>query len=357
MICLIKQGTGSIETLAKGFQETFKDSMYIDIQKVESSGMFSKQQFIEQLQVSNVEKFVCIGMSNSILLADYLASKIEAIKECYYMIAPNSFGLPPNFYKELKEISNICKNINLKILTPSKSSKVILDSFFKQKGDSFEVSVCPHGVIDVLSNVTDEYRSNFDRLLNDNQESIRLLHITSSLMMRKNTKNLLEVINRINQENGKKINLTISVNEHFFHRLKRMIYEINDNKNVVCISNNLEYKDYIRLVLSNHYIIQPSYHEGFGLVPLESIYIGRKAVITDCPGHDEYLEDFKNNIELVKMDKTLISSDDYNDAKVFDTDNENLYQSIKNLLNKKWEKSNIDPNLKIKWKFENISKF
>lgn len=74
--------------------------------------------------------------------------------------------------------------------------------------------------------------------------------------------------------------------------------------------------DLYKLILSSSFLIQPSYYEGFGLPPLEALYLGTKPIISDIEVFKEVYSDFDVTYFKVGDSTSLVDAIKTSDSNV-----------------------------------------
>lgn len=204
------------------------------------------------------------------------------------MIAPNSEGLPTGLVRQLKDVVKLAsgekKPIITGLLAPSRWAAEVL----KREFPEHQVIHCPHGVLPEFK--MDPMRRDLVRkmLLTG---VFKLLHVTSSRLERKCTRELVLAWNRFKGqvELSQGSCLEILVNPTFFNEYNSFVKKSGVSDVLVVPGQNFEFSNYVAGIQNYNYVVQPSRAEGFGLVPLEASACGVPVIATACTGHSEYL--------------------------------------------------------------------
>lgn len=202
-------------------------------------------------------------------------------KERWVMLAPNSEGIPPQMREDLLGTARTPTGGRVPMVTgflaPSSWAKRVLDREFPDN----PVLLCPHGVLP-------EFRIDpaMHAMAGRHWEagSFRILHVTSSRMSRKGTRELVRAWKRMAGDYPK-AHLDILVNPEFLTEFIDLAETEKAPNTHIIPGQNHELSKYARQTQAYACVVQPSRAEGFGLVPLEARACGVPVVQTRCTGH------------------------------------------------------------------------
>lgn len=185
-------------------------------------------------------------------------------KNVYVMAAPNSNTVGGVVRGKLLEVKNL--------LAPSSWAQGVLRAAFPDK----EVMCVPHGV-----------SSEFVRKRVQRDSVFSVLHLSSSILERKGTDQLLEGWKLAKLPDAK---LYMSVPPGRKYAFEEETQRLGIRSSVL-ITDRLDYtsSQMAELYSRMDFVCQPSRGEGFGLVPLEARACGTPVIATDCTGHSEHV--------------------------------------------------------------------
>lgn len=226
-------------------------------------------------------------------------------KEIWLMLAPNSEGVPPQLVKQLTAKRGGRNTID-GLLAPSTWAKSVLEKEFP----GIPVELCRHGVLPCFE--VDRER----RFAVRSRSSYQVLHITSTNLSRKGTRELIaawkKAVDLRHIVDGR---LLIAANpEYVLEFTKHAETHAQGYAIQVINGQNLSFSDLAKMYSESHLVIQPSRAEGFGLVPLEARACGVPVAMTACTGHWDHVRD--GNIFAAPGVSAILletsgSSDDY----------------------------------------------
>ena len=209
---------------------------------------------------------IAVGNPNAIISAWRMGNH----RERWLLLAPNSNGLPPvaaEFIRGAAESGALTG-----LLAPSIWAKKVLEQF------EVPVHLCPHGIDRVgLDRVGTHHVHN----------EYTALHVTSTNLRRKGTRELLEAWTHLYLPPDAK--LIIAANPMFANEAEYQCRRLGTKNVTVALTGHLNRRDYLRELMAVDLVIQPSRAEGFGLVPLEARCIGVPVVATACTGHADHV--------------------------------------------------------------------
>lgn len=212
-------------------------------------------------------------------------------KEIWLLLAPNSEGVPPKLKNELNAMRGKRRTVD-GLLAPSTWAQKVLQREFPD----LPVELCQHGVLPCFRM--------YEEIRRAPREQYVALHLTSTNLSRKGTRELIGAWNKAAFPNSK---LIIAVNPEYANELRSA-----ENKRIRVVNGqNLEFTALAYLYNQVDLVVQPSRAEGFGLVPLEAMACGVPTAITTCTGHADVLDLGNRNINTPIAHWSLTESDDY----------------------------------------------
>ncbi len=255
---------GSFATVSLGLQEAFEDLEVLSGFHVGEQLEFDS----EPVGGCDAPVAVVVGSPMRVLMAHVQGQH----KEVWLMLAPNSEGIPPATKAQLLEKAPNGKPLVTGFLAPSTWAQRVLEREFPDH----PVVLCRHGLLR-------EFRRPFERV----PRTPCALHITSSGLSRKGTKELISIWKQVKTEALHK--LVILSNPMFKMQIESWVAELGMSDNILVLNGqNESTARLVEVYLQVSLVIQPSRAEGFGLVPLEARACGTPVVMTNGTGHDDH---------------------------------------------------------------------
>jgi glycosyltransferase involved in cell wall biosynthesis len=207
------------------------------------------------------------------------------------MIAPNSEGIPPSFVRQLKDLVKLPTGDKVPAITgllaPSKWAAGVLQREFPDH----RVIYCPHGVLPEFR-MEPELRA-LARAVFEQEDVFRLLHVTSSRLSRKGTRELVKAWQQLRHKTGfsNVSKLDILINPEFVHEFQSYVNSVGAQGSVQVVpGQNFKIENYVKGMQGYNFVVQPSRAEGFGLTPLEARACGVPVIATRATGHLDHME-------------------------------------------------------------------
>lgn len=196
-------------------------------------------------------------------------------------------------YSRIFEIAQLLKDLRIKCFAIPNIECVRLSeiSLFKNFYSILcTTRICENKLIeqhcDKISYLGHGFTSKFPIKQIPSFDTIKFLHIAGlDSLTRKNTLKVIEAFN-IAKKNLN-IHLTITIQGN----IPKQIYKlIQNNENITIIEKNMKYNEIISFYDNFHVIIQPSTHEGLGLIFYEAISRHRPCITINTSPHNEIIE-------------------------------------------------------------------
>jgi glycosyltransferase involved in cell wall biosynthesis len=180
------------------------------------------------------------------------------------MVAPNSDTVGGPLREALKQNADV-------LMAPSMWARGVLRKEFPEK----EVVCVPHGISPA-----------FATKLIHASDVFRVLHLSSSILARKGTAELLKGWARADLPNAQ-LFVSVPAGRLLDYLETAQDLGISDS---VKITDRLDYTEeqFATLYSTMDFVCQPSRGEGFGFVPLEARACGTPVIMTSCTGHSQH---------------------------------------------------------------------
>jgi len=107
------------------------------------------------------------------------------------------------------------------------------------------------------------------------------LSVATSLFDRKGAMTAMQAFRQLDAPNAR---LVLKFNSGYEVTVK-------DEPNIKCLVGDFSGWEFINLLQRSHCVVYPSSGEGFGLVPLEAMAVGRPVILTNYSGMTEYIDE------------------------------------------------------------------
>lgn len=164
--------------------------------------------------------------------------------------------------------------ISKHVFTVSKFSKSRIESLFPIRNDI-------HVIYNVISQKLKDYKSRHKEV--DKREGIVFL---GNLKKHKGIETLLQAYSKL-LDNGIKKELTIIGKINFRTKDDTILLSIKIFGETIKVEENASDEDVYRIISHSEVLVSPSLYEGFGLPPLEALYLGTPVIISDIPVYKE----------------------------------------------------------------------
>ena len=228
-------------------------------------------------------------------------------------------------FLDMKEVNGglldlLSKKILLKRCM-KKSKCIFTVSEFSKKRISYYYPKYKDKIIYSYQGIEDNFKSY------EKQEKENYIIFVGNIKKQKGLKTLIEAFNLIDD---KSLDLFIvGDSKNFKNKDDEIINMFNDNR--IKFTGFLSDEDLKKKVAKAKFLIQPSIYEGFGLPPLEALYLGTKPIISDIDVFKEVYSDLP--VEFFKVG-------DPNDLKDKILNSSEEFELDKELLNKKFNSKN-----------------
>lgn len=167
-------------------------------------------------------------------------------------------------------------NKSVKVFTVSSFSKERIVFHF-QNGE--KIKVVSNGVKSQLISYACNHKSDEIK----KKEGVVFL---GNLKCYKGVETLVEAFNEL-QSRGIRKTLTIIGNINFRTRDNKLISKIQSLKSSIRFKSNASDKEVFDIISQSEVLVSPSLYEGFGIPPLEALYLGTNVIISDIPVYKE----------------------------------------------------------------------
>lgn len=264
----------------------------------------------EQVDLRNYltsnHKPLLINFCNTGLI--FYNKQIVTIHDMSYKVNPKWFSM--SFYLWYDFLIPHLAKRSLKILTVSNSSKNDIIKYLKVRPEKISV---------IYNSYYLNTNNNFEKITGD-----KYFLTVSSFDPRKNLNNLVKAFKNIDEEI--KLIIVGSNSSNFASHL-----ELSDAN--IIVKGYVSDDELVSLMDNAEFFIYLSFYEGFGLPPIEAMYLGCPVIVSDIPAHREIcgdaalyadpysVEDIKNKITFMlnneQIKKGLITAGK-NNIKRFD---------------------------------------
>lgn len=287
MIRLYGHMQGSWRTVSLGLQQAFDSLGVLDGFYVAESQDF----YSAQVPGADSPVAVVVGSPMRVLLAHRLGLH----KEVWVMLAPNSEGIPELLQMQLQSEYSSGVPLVTGFLAPSTWAQQVLQRTFPDH----PVVLCQHGVLPAFTPA-------------DMPVKCSVLHMTSSGLSRKCTKELVESWPQIRRMLGGDDTLMILANPAFAPAIEQQVRDVGQADCISVVNgHNLDDQTLADLYRKACLVVQPSRAEGFGLVPLEARACGTPVAMTITTGHADHALNPTCKGCVVIESGPLMDSDDY----------------------------------------------
>lgn len=103
---------------------------------------------------------------------------------------------------------------------------------------------------------------------------------------------LLEAYQKMKVQDGSDIPLTIIGKFNFRSRDEAIINILKENKLNIKFISNASNQEVYEIISASAVLVSPSYYEGFGIPPLEALFLDTNVIISDIPVYKEIYSDY-----------------------------------------------------------------
>jgi hypothetical protein len=284
LIRLYGHKQGSFATVTSGLQEAFSELGVLSGCLIGEAQDF----FSDPVPGSDAPVAVVVGSPLRVVMPHVQGTH----QEVWLLLAPNSEGVPPATKAQLLEKTKEGKPLVTGFLAPSIWAQKVLMREFPEH----PVVLCRHGLLK-------EFREDMPPRPNNTEPFA--LHVTSSGLSRKGTRELINIWSKHNK-------LVILSNPIFAPQIEDMVSSNGLNASIRVVNGqHFTLQTLIQIYRSANLVIQPSRAEGFGLVPLEARACGTPVVMTMGTGHDDHAANPTCKGSVLVTPGPLEESDDY----------------------------------------------
>lgn len=312
MIRLYSHMSGSFETVSRGLELAFRKLQVLD-------GVYLGEDIhIDDHVPGGADSPIAVvcGDPMRILQAHYQGKH----KQQWLLLAPNSEGIPQSFVRQLKDEVKLPGGEKRPVMTGLLAPSTWAMDILKKEFPEHPVLLCPHGVLP-------EFRMNIDRrAYAKGYDGFRILHVTSSRLSRKCTKQLIQAWKMFKEKTKTLGSLDILVNPAYVKEFSEYVSEQGAGQAVLVVpGQNFQLTKYVEGMQGYQFVVQPSRAEGFGLVPLEARACGVPVIGTRCTGHADHMQGA--GVVVVEHGESG-PSDDYLGATAPTVNTEHIYKAI-----------------------------
>lgn len=239
----------------------------------------------------------------SFTLKELLAFPVKEVNKCDAFFTPN-FNLPLGIKIPIFSTIHDIVFFDIDIYT-SKLKKAIIKWYMKRairtsktiftvseftKRRIKEFFKTERNIQVVYSAINKElklYAQKRDLVRNDRNGIVFL----GNLKKQKGLHTLIEALNILRQKNIEK-KLTIIGNMNFRSKDENILEYIKQNTDKITLISMANNKKVYDLIANAELLVSPSLYEGFGLAPLEAMYLGTPCIISDIDVYREIYNDF-----------------------------------------------------------------
>ena len=260
----------------------------------------NKQNLKEYVHLDNCKIIEC--NIKSFTLKELFHFPIKAINECDAYFTPNfniPMGINVPIYSTIHDIvffesDNFCSQaklliykwfvkralrISTKVFTVSNFSRERIHNYFNT---SKEIEVIYNGINQELKNYKKAHKSKNQR---------KGIVFLGNLKRHKGIHLLLEAYNKL-QEKKDDVPLTIIGNFNFRTKDTEIINLLQNDKSKINFVTNASNQEVYDIISKSEVLVSPSYYEGFGIPPLEAMYLNTNVIISDIDVYKEIYKDY-----------------------------------------------------------------
>ena len=263
--------------------------------------LIGKEQALAKYSLQgNCQSINCTYTSFSI--KELIAFPVKAVNQCDAFYTPN-FNIPLGInvptYSTIHDIvffdtDNFCSpaklliykwfvkralHISTKVFTVSNFSRERIHNYFNTSKD---IEVIYNGINQELRNYKKAHMSE------NRKKGIVFL---GNLKRHKGIHLLLEAYNKL-QEEKEDIPLTIIGNFNFRTKDTEIINLLQNNNSKINFMTNASNQEVYDIISKSEVLVSPSYYEGFGIPPLEAMYLNTNVIISDINVYKEIYKDY-----------------------------------------------------------------
>jgi len=216
-----------------------------------------------------------------------LSRSLTFVHDICFALFPE-FVQPKNQRMLIEQVPKYIKRTN-KVITVSETSKKEITNYYKIPGMS--VGVVYNGVD--LSVYKKHSRKTIDVLKKKIGVAGNYFIFLGNIEPRKNLKVLIDAFNELPKDLKDTTSLVIIGSDGWLNDnvLKAMKVATKNGVNIVRPSGYVKDEEVSILLAGSVALIQPSFHEGFSMPPLEALAAGTRVIASKIPVHQEILSD------------------------------------------------------------------